>query len=857
MRVNVADRFGPYEIVRPLSSGGMGEVYLARDTRLERDVALKMLPADRAGNWEYHQHLLQEARAAGALSHPNILAIYDVGTDSSCPFVVTELVDGVTLRYEIDRGRVPIRRLLDIAVQIAEGLAAAHDAGIVHCDMKPENIMITRDGRTKILDFGLAQVNAVRGAAPQEQTEAGVVAGTPSYMSPEQGRGGVVDFRSDQFSFGIVLYEMAAGRHPFRRETAVQTIAAIIEDEPRPLADAHAATPTPLRWMVERCLAKDPSHRYAATTDLARDLSMLRAHLSEAPEVDDVRLMSTPRRWRRRVGQAALIFLLAAGALVSGFGERLGLGLWRQEAPPIYERLTFRPGYVHTARFAPDGETIVYSASWGRSPNELFSTRLGSPESRPLGHGNVSVLSVSSLGEMAVAVNPSHRGEFVQGTLARAGLSGTVGRPLLENVVAADWTPDGKELAVAHVKGGVYYVEFPIGKQLYKTSDRILSLRFSRDGQRLALFEGPSVSVLDLGGVRQELSRGWSYGNQVAWSPDGKEVWFTASELVPTVSTSNLFAVTLDGKVRVLGTAPVGLSLLDVSSAGHVLLRTGSGSGSKGMRFNSGAGVEETDLSWFDWGLVADLSFDSKLLLFTEGAHAAQRGRTAYVRRTDGADAFMLGDGTAQALSPDGTVALITRPVDGVTRLVSVPIGTGQERTLTGPTLNCGRADWVDDGRIVVWAEETGQVPRTFVLNADGTGRRALTPPEVQGTLVSPNALWLLARRKREPYALYPMDGGTPTPIPGLDAGDDPVSWTADSKSIFVRRDYQPTALDIVEVFKVDVATGRRTLWKRLRPSEFSRVADTLPLAISRDGRSFAYTYIRGSQNLFLARGLR
>ena len=849
MRVNVADRFGPYEIVRPISSGGMGEVYLARDTRLERDVALKMLPADRAGNWEYHQRLLQEARAAGALSHPNILAIYDVGTDSRCPFLVTELVDGVTLRYEIDRGRVPIRRLLDIAVQIAEGLAAAHDAGIVHCDLKPENIMITRDGRTKILDFGLAQANAGRGAGPQEQTDVGMVAGTPSYVSPEQGCGRVVDFRSDQFSFGIVLYEMAAGRHPFRRETGVQTIAAIIEDEPRPLAEAHAATPAPLRWMVERCLAKDPLHRYAATADLARDLSMLRTHLSEA---DAAPLMSTPRRWRRRVGQAALVFLLAAGALVWGFGERLGIGVSR---PISYERLTFRPGAVHSARFAPDGETVVYSASWGRNPNELFSTRLGSPESRSLGHGNVSVLAVSSLGEMAVALNPSHRGEFVQGTLARVGLSGTAPRPLLPNVVAADWTPDGKGLGVVHVKGGVYYVEFPIGQQLYKTTDRILSLRFSPDGQRLAMFAGSSVSVLDLHGARQELSTGWSYGNQVAWSPDGKEVWFSASELVPTSPTAKLFAVTLDGKLRPLDAAPVGMNLLDVSPAGDVLLRAGSGS--KGMRFNAGATGDETDLTWLDWGLVADLSADSKLLLFTEGGHAGQRGRAAYVRRTDAAPAFRLSDGTAHAFSPDGTLALITRPVDGVHRLVSVPTGTGQEQTLTPPTFNCVSADWLDDGRIVVVARESGRPARTFVLNADGSGRRALTPPEVEGTLVSRNGLWLLARRKPEPYVLYPMDGGKPTPIPGLDAVDDPIGWTADSRSIFVRRDYQPTALDIVEVFQVDVGTGRRKPWGRIRPTEFTRIADLLPVAIGRDGRSFAYTYIRGSQNLYLARGLR
>ena len=226
----------------------------------------------------------------------------------------------MTLRHEIDRGRVPVRRLLDIAVQVAEGLAAAHDAGIVHRDLKPENIMVTRDGRAKILDFGLAKVQGVRGAAAQEETEIGTVLGTLPYMSPEQGRGGVVDFRSDQFSFGVLLYEMAVGVHPFRRETGVQTLAAIIEDEPHPLVDASAATPAPLRWTIERCLAKDPSQRYAATADLARDLSTLRARLSES---DGEWLMSAPRSWRRRVAQVALVTALAAAALGWGLEPRL------------------------------------------------------------------------------------------------------------------------------------------------------------------------------------------------------------------------------------------------------------------------------------------------------------------------------------------------------------------------------------------------------------------------------------------------------------------------------------------------------------------------------------------------------
>jgi hypothetical protein len=672
-------------------------------------------------------------------------------------------------------------------------------------------------------------------------------------MSPEQGRGAVVDFRSDQFSFGLVLYEMAAGVHPFRRETAVQTMAAIIEDEPRPLADANAATPAPLRWMVERCLAKDPSRRYAATADLARDLSTLRAHL---PEADGGRL-STPRRWPRRVGQAVPTAVLAVGALVGGLvGVWLGLGLLRPDPASIsYERLTFRAGNIHSARFASNGETVVYSASWGGSPNELFSTRLGSPESQPVGLGDASVLAVSSLGEMALALNPSHRGGFIKGTLARVGPSGTAVQALLENVVAADWSRDAKELAVVRDIGGEYSVEFPIGRLLHKTRERISSLRLSPDGQRFALFEGSSVSVLELNGARRVLATGWAYGSQVAWSPDGEEVWFSGSTLVPTSTMTKLFAVTLDRKVRALDNSLGGVGLLDVSPAGHVLLRAGSGS--KGMRFHSGITGKETDLSWFDWGLVTDLSHDSSLLLFSEGGYAPERERTAFVRGTDATPAVELGEGTPQALSPDGTLALIIRGVGSVRHLISVRVENGQGDTLTDATLYCLAADWVDQSRVVVVARESGQLPRTFVLNKSGGDRRPLTPPGVQGTLVSPNALWLLGARAREPYALYPLDGGPPSLIPGLDAIDVPVGWSADSRSIFVRRDYQPTAPDVIEVFQVDVSSGWRRPWKTIRPQEFSRIADLLPLAIGADDRSYAYTYLRGSPNLYLARGLR
>ena len=493
MRVSVADRFGPYQIIRPISSGGMGEVYLARDTRLERDVALKVLPADVADKGDYQRRFLREARAAGALNHPNILAIYDVGTDLPCPFLITELVDGATLRHEIDRGRVAVRRLLDIAVQIAEGLAAAHDAGIVHRDLKPENIMVTRDGRAKILDFGLAKMQGGREAAAQEETEIGTVLGTLLYMSPEQGRGGVVDFRSDQFSFGVVLYEMAAGVHPFRRETGVQTLAAIIEDEPRPLADAGAATPPPLRWIVERCLAKDPTQRYAATADLARDLSTLRTRLSEA---DADWLMSAPRSWRRRVGQAALVTMLAAAAV-----------WWGREAllrPAAFESLQVTPlvvdaGYQGAPAWSPDGQTLAYVAEVS-GILQVFTRNLASSRTAPLTASTFSCYDPFWSTD-GTRVYYHSAAEDKQGLFSVSVGGGGEPRRVLANAFRATASPDGRSLAFlkeGSVQGGrlslwVAAADDGSGeRQVPLPSDDLGMtdgwLRFSPDGSKLMVW---------------------------------------------------------------------------------------------------------------------------------------------------------------------------------------------------------------------------------------------------------------------------------------------------------------------------------------------------------------------------------
>jgi serine/threonine protein kinase len=319
MSLTPGTRLGVYEIVAPVGAGGMGEVYRARDPRLSREVAIKILPKGDADP-ERQRRFALEARAAGSLNHPNILAVYDVGTDADTPYIISELVEGEPVRGEMQRGPLPIKRVLDLATQIADGLAAAHEAGVVHRDLKPENLMVTRAGRVKILDFGLAK--EVRATAREgvslspTMTVPGLILGTVPYMSPEQARGVEVDFRSDQFSLGLILYEMAAGRPAFQRDNPVQTLAAIIGEEAPPVTSFNPAVPVPLRWIIDRCLAKDSRERYGSTIDLFHDLRTARDRLTESAVSEPTRV-DRRRTWKARLATAvAAVLAVIAGVLI-------------------------------------------------------------------------------------------------------------------------------------------------------------------------------------------------------------------------------------------------------------------------------------------------------------------------------------------------------------------------------------------------------------------------------------------------------------------------------------------------------------------------------------------------------------
>ncbi|HET7292485.1 MAG TPA: serine/threonine-protein kinase, partial [Vicinamibacteria bacterium] len=527
-------RIGPYEVLAPLGAGGMGEVYRAHDGRLGRDVAVKVLPPGLAPDPDRLQRFEQEARAAGALSHPNLLTVFDIGLHDGGPYIVFELLRGATLRQLLDKGPPPLRKALDHGVQIAHGLAAAHQKGIVHRDLKPDNLFVTDDGRIKILDFGLAKLRReldVRAgsadATVSEITDAGAVVGTVGYMSPEQVQGLPVDHRSDVFALGCVLYELISGRRAFMGTSAVETLHAILKDDP-PEISQTAPLPPALERILRRCLEKNPDERFQSARDFA---FALEAVSGSSRQSSPGQIASAPSdRAARRVGLG-----LGASIVASALVVALLAGRRSAERPaPVFERLTHRQGRVGEARFGRDGETIYYSAEWGARPSQVFLGRAGSLESRSLDLPEAGLLAVSSAGEMALTLRPewSAPQDTTFGTLARVPLAGGAPRDIEDGVLGADWSPDGSEMAVIKYQPR-YRLEFPIGSPVLEPQnplDVLAHPRVSPRGDLVAVFEWRGwpcgLVVVDRKGVRLPLT-GLEYRvcSGLAWSPDGEEVW--------------------------------------------------------------------------------------------------------------------------------------------------------------------------------------------------------------------------------------------------------------------------------------------------------------------------------------------
>ncbi|OFW21430.1 MAG: hypothetical protein A3H97_20495 [Acidobacteria bacterium RIFCSPLOWO2_02_FULL_65_29] len=897
MPLNAGARLGSYEIVGAIGAGGMGEVYRARDAKLNRDVAIKIMPEALAADPVALSRFQTEAQAVAALSHPNILSIFDFGVEHGTPYAVMELLDGVTLRDvlgapaargssesstlrpaqgrpEPGRGTssaarasggapravshavLPARKSIDYAAQISAGLAAAHARGITHRDLKPENIFITRDGRVKILDFGLAKVTGAGAVGPVSvlatvsPTTPGTVLGTVGYMSPEQVRGQTADHRSDIFSLGTVLYEMLSGQRAFSGPSAVETMNAILIDDPPELTRANVSLPTALDRIVRRCLEKNPEERFQSARDLGFALETLSGSSMSAPALGVT--VVRKRRWLGAVVALAVIAVAVTAGIVVGRSTTAVSEL----SQIAFETKTFDPQAIFNARFMPDGQTIVYSAALEGNSPELFVSRPGAVAPQALGVPRTHLLSVSSKGELAVLTDARYLGHrLFRGTLARMPIDGAP-RAWLENIREADWSPDGSTLAVIREAGLQDQLEYPVGKVLYQVGGYVSDLRISPDGNRVAFFEHPVrfddrgfVKVVDREGAVRTLAGEYWGAEGLAWTPDGATILFSAADAGMDGYQPRAVSVSAGAAAR-LALPSVGSVLpLDTARDGRwIVIRNDDQLSIRALL--PGSSVER-EFPWLGSALGPSLSADGRMLLFTDQSQSAGTNYAVSLRKTDGSPAVRLGEGAPVGLSPDGTRALAH--VFSPPQSVIYPVGSGEPVRLNNEPLerSVARAWFPDGKRVVVCGNEPSRPFRCYEQDLLGGRPKPLTPEGLDAGPIAPDSRTIVVTDAERKIQLLSVDAGATRPAPGVTPDDQVLGWSSDGRSLFVRSGSAVPA----RVERVDLATGRRTLIRELAPPDRAGLMTVGGISLVDDGRAYAYGYGKHVSRLFVVKG--
>jgi hypothetical protein len=820
-------RLGPYRLDALIGAGAMGQVYRGFDLRLRREVAVKVLPADFAEP-ERVRRLEAEGRAAAAVAHPNVVTVYDAGTEGGVPYVVSELIEGETLRSLIDRGPIPRGTALSLGLQLARGLAAAHAKAVVHRDLKPANLVVTGGGTLKILDFGLARV--LGGGVEPDATAPGTLLGTSGYLAPEQARGEPADARSDIFSVGAILYELLSGGRAFGGATFAERLSGVLRDTPPPLDD-------PASPAVLRCLEKDPRRRFESANDLAWVLEGLLG-----PDAPPRPPPGQPARVSRRA--------FALGTAAAGLAGAV-LGRWllppRPTARPEFHQLTFRQGRVASARFTREGGSVLHSAAWDGLPLATYTARLGGGGTRPLDLPPGQLLAVSSRGELALSLGHCFVEGFHQrGDLALAPLEGG-GQPrrLGLEVQDADFAPGGAELAVVRAHGNQFRLEFPIGHVLLE-GGWLSHPRVSPDGRDVAclMHDGPMddrgdvVLVPRAGGAPRTIAEGWSSIDGLAWTPDGGALWVSASR---EGGNNQVRSLDLRGRELVRVSTAGRLRLYDVSPEGR--LAVAHTSGRLRMMVQAPGAAEETDLSLSDVSIVADLSADGRSVVFAEFGDVDTANGT-YLRPTVGGAALRLGDGWPMDLADDGRGVLALSYGDG--RPLVLPTSAGQPRPLPPiPLAGVRWARWCAGDRVLLGGATAGRPPRLWTLE----GQRALTPVTEEGVFgrpsVSPDGTKVAFVHGERLLVVSVAMAGSPVVVPGEFRDERVCGWSVGGAGVLLRTTSPPIAIR-----RVDLTTGASVRLFELDPPRVGR-RGVYEVVVSESG-AYAYSFGQEQSRLYL-----
>jgi hypothetical protein len=847
-------------MVAPIGAGGMGEVWRGKDTRLDRSVAVKILPAAFAEDEERRQRFEREARTISSLNHPHICTLFDVGHEGDAHFLVMELVEGESLAHRLQKGPLPLEQVLKVGAQVADALSAAHKQGIVHRALKPGNVMLTKAG-AKLLDFGLARVGAGTSGSgstelPTEAkplTTAGTVLGTFQYMAPEQLEGAEADARTDIFALGTLVYEMATGRRAFEGKSKTSLIAAILSTQPPPISQVAPVMPPALDHVVRRCLAKDPADRWQSAHDLALALENLSSGSSGTAPIT----ASFARRNRRTTALgAALAAILLVAAALGGWAALGG-----PHPQPTFKRLTFFRGSLDRAAFANLGQTIVYSARVDGQPSSLFSLSSGAAEPLRLGPPGTHLLSVSSRNDLLVLRNPRLWAGRNYGTLAQATVSGTGLRDLAEGVYEADWAADGQSFAMERASGvrNAVDIEFPAGRPLHRSVGSGGRVRVSPDGRRLLLFVGDfggnavELKLLGLDGKVETVARGPRSGSAL-WARSGREILLAEHDGDQTT----LVEVGLSGARKTLWRGAGRFELEAADEAGRLLLSRQERE--EQAEASGGDGSFPRSLSWLKSTAVNAISGDGRTLLFTaSGTGGGLDG--IYLRKAGEANPVRLSGGNACDLSPDGKWVLGATSNEQF-RLIPTGAGTVQDLD-TGP--GKGSQGWfLPDGRNLLLDKSLADGSMQMVLYdldtrqsspaapsgfSSFTGERPLSP---DGTRM---ALYTVAEGATEPsFWIFSVGGEHGERLKGSHSNREVLlGWSEDGQGVLVfERGTIPA-----QIIRVDVATGRRQPWRTFTPVDPAGVHGLDNFEMSRDGRFVIFNYRRTLSQLYLVEGLQ